>query len=63
MSTDREMDKEDTVYKCNGIILSHKNNKIIPFEAIWMNLEVIILIEVNQRKTNIILYHSYIESN
>ena len=48
MSTDREMDKEDTVYKCNGIILSHKNNKIIPFEAIWMNLEVIILIEVNQ---------------
>ena len=63
MSTDREMDKEDTVYKCNGIILSHKNNKIIPFEAIWMNLEIIILIEVNQRKTNIILYHSYIESN
>ena len=54
MSTDREMDKEDRVHKRNGLLLSRKNNKIIPFEAIWMNLEIIILIEVNQRKTNII---------
>ena len=30
-----------------------KNNEIIPFAAIWMNLEMIILSEINQRKTNI----------
>ena len=31
-----------------------KNNKIIPFVALWMNLEIIILSEVSQRKTDII---------
>ena len=28
-------------------------NEIMPFEAIWMDLEIIILSEVSQRKTNI----------
>ena len=32
----------------------------MPFEAAWMNLEIIILNEVSQRKTNI--YHLYVES-
>ena len=37
----------------NGIVLSHKKkNEIMPFAAIWRDLEVIILSEVNQRKTN-----------
>ena len=46
------MDKEGVVYIYNGILLSHKKNEIMPFAAIWMDLEVIILSEVSQTKTN-----------
>ena len=38
-----------------------KKNKIMPFAAIWMDLEIITLSEVRQKKTNI-WYHSYAES-
>ena len=31
----------------------------MPFLATWMDLEIIVLNEVRQGKTNIILYHSY----
>ena len=31
-------------------------------KAAWMDLEIIILSEVGQRKTNIIRYHLYVES-
>ena len=34
----------------------------MPFSATWMDLEIIILNEVNQTKTNIIRYHLYVES-
>ena len=39
-----------------------KKNEIMPFEATWMDLEIIILSEVSQTKTNIIWYHLYMES-
>ena len=38
-----------------------KKNEIMPFEATWMDLEIITLSEVRQRKTNTI-YHLYVES-
>ena len=41
------------VHVYNGILLSHKMNKIMPFAATWMGLEVIILNEVSQTKTDI----------
>ena len=33
----------------------------MPFSATWMDLEIFILSEVTQRKTNIIWYHLYVE--
>ena len=42
---------------CDGILLNHKRNEIMPFATTWMDLETIILSEVvRQRKTNIKLY-------
>ena len=56
------MDKED-VHIYSGKLLSRKKKDIMPFAATWVDLEIIILNEVSQRKTNIIEYHWYEESN
>ena len=36
MSIDRGMDKEDEVHIYNGILLSHKKNKIMSLAVMWM---------------------------
>ena len=46
VSINREMDKEDSVGIYNGILSSHEKNEIMPFAAIRMNLEIIILTKV-----------------
>ena len=58
------MDKDDVVHIHNGILLSHKKNKIMPFAATWAELETLVLSEViRKRTTNTISYHLYLESN
>ena len=49
MSIDRGLDLEEVVYIHNGILLSHKKNKIMPFAATWMELETLILSEMSQK--------------
>ena len=60
-STDRWMEKEDVVYIYSGTLLRHKKDEIMPFATTWMDLEIIILSEVSQTKTNTIWYHWYVE--
>ena len=48
------MDKEDVVHIYNGVLLSHKKNKIMPIAATWMDIEIIVLSEVSHIKTAII---------
>jgi len=49
MSIYREMDKEDVVHICNGILLIViKQNEILSFATTWMDLEIIILVEISQ---------------
>ena len=42
------------VHIYNGILLSYKMDKLMPFAATEMELEIIILSEVRKRKTNTI---------
>ena len=56
MSIDRGMD-EDVVHIYNGIPLSHKKDGIMPYAVTWMQLDIIILSEISQKKTNTMWYH------
>ena len=48
-------------YIYDGRGLSHKKNEILPFVAIWMDLENIIFGEVNHTERENIIYHLYVE--
>ena len=50
MFIDREMDKEDVVCIYNGILLSHKKNKIMSLAVTWIHPVMIILSQVSQKK-------------
>ena len=50
MSTDRGVDKKDVIHIYSGILLSHKKHEIMPFTAIQMDVEIIMLSEVRQRQ-------------
>ena len=59
MSIDRGVNKEDVVYMCmhvrvyiySGIYLAMTKNGMMPFSATWVDLEMIMLNEVSQKKT------------
>ena len=36
------------IYICNGVILRHLKDEIMPFATMWMNLENIMLSEISQ---------------
>ena len=38
------------LYTHNGILLSRKKNKIMPFAVTWMKLETLILSEASQKE-------------
>ena len=51
----------------NGILLSHKKEKILPFATVWVDLENIMLSEISQmtndRERQMPSFHSYVESS
>ena len=55
MSINRGMGK-DVVHIHNGILFNHKKNKIMTFAAIWMDLEIIILSQLEKDKYHEITY-------
>ena len=58
MSTDG---KQEVVYMYTMEYYSAiKKNEILPFTMMWMELECIMLNKISQRKTNTILFHSYV---
>ena len=62
MSFNRWMDKEEVVRKCMEYYSAIRKDEYLPFASTWMELEGIMLSEkVNQKKTIIIWFHSYVE--
>ena len=46
----RGVNKEKVVHIYNGILSAIKRNKLMPFAATWMELEIVALNEVRERK-------------
>jgi len=47
----------------NEILLNYKKNKIIPFLATWTDLEILMVIELRHRKTNITYMMNILKGN
>lgn len=56
VSINRRMNEEDMVRVDNGTVLNCKVNEITPFAATWVDLEIIVLGEINQKEKEI--YHT-----
>ena len=54
------MDKKAVVHIHNGVLLSHKRNKIESVEVRWMNLEPVIQSEISQKETKTSYINAYI---
>ena len=50
----RQVDKKAGMHIHNGIPLSYKKDKILPFATAWIDLVGITLSEINQTKTDIV---------
>ena len=50
------------IYTTDCYYSAIKNNEMMPFVTIRMDLEILILSEVRKRKTNTICYHLHAES-
>ena len=64
MFINRGMDKEDVVQTHSGMSvgLTKMNEVIMHVAATWMELEIVKLSNIGQRKPNSILYCLYVES-
>ena len=51
MSINRRLDKDNVVHIYNGV-LAIKKNKIVPSAEMWMDLEIVIQNQVNQKEKN-----------
>ena len=63
MSTERGTDRKDVVCIYTVEYYSAINSELMPFTATWMDLGILILRAVRQRKTKTIFYHLQVESN
>ena len=45
-----------------GILFNHNTNEILSHTATWMDIKIIILSKVNQKKTNAVWYHLSVET-
>ena len=43
----------------NGILLSHKMNRMMPFASTWMQLEILMLSEVSQKEIPCDISHTW----